>query len=131
MKLYQTFLSPFPTRVRLLLYAKGLDVEMVRPQGFHGDGAVKGSYVDINPMGRVPTLVLDDGWALPESEVICEYLEDAYPGPTLRPADPRLLARSRLLSRISDTYVVRAMLPLFNVVVDPPAKWDQAVIRAA
>jgi glutathione S-transferase len=131
MKLYQTFLSPFPTRVRLLLYAKGLDAELVRPQGFHGDGATKGSYLDINPMGRVPTLVLDDGWALPESEVICEYLEDAYPEPSLRPADPKLRARVRLLSRISDTYVVRAMVPLFDVVVHPPAQWDQQVIRQA
>jgi glutathione S-transferase len=131
MRLYQTYLSPFPTRVRLLLYAKGLDAEMVRPPGFHGDGAVKGDYLDINPIGRVPTLVLDDGWALPESEVICEYLEDAYPEPSLRPADPRLRARMRLLARISDTYLVRAMLPLWNVVVDPPKKWDQQVIRAA
>ena len=131
MRLYQTNLSPFPTRVRLLLYAKGLDVEMVRPPGFHSDGAEKGSYLEINPIGRVPTLVLDDGWALPESEVICEYLEDAYPEPSLRPADPRLRARVRLLSRISDTYVVRAMNPLFNVVVAPPREWDQDLIRAA
>ena len=62
MRLYQTYLSPFPTRVRLLIYAKGLDVEMVRPSGFHGDGAEKGSYFDVNPIGRVPTLELDDGW---------------------------------------------------------------------
>ena len=131
MKLYQTFLSPFPTRVRLVLYAKGLDAEMIRPQGFHGDGADKGSYVDVNPMGRVPTLQLDDGWTLPESEVICEYLEDAYPEPSLRPRDPKLRARVRLLSRISDTYLVRAMSPLWNVVVLPPREWDQAAIRAA
>jgi glutathione S-transferase len=131
MKLYQTYLSPFPTRVRLLLYAKGLDVEMVRPSGFHGDGAEKGSYLDVNPIGRVPTLQLDDGWTLPESEVICEYLEDAYPEPSLRPRDPKLRARMRLLSRISDTYLVRAMSPLWNVVVHPPKEWDQDLIRAA
>ncbi len=131
MKLYQTNLSPFPTRVRLLIYAKGLDVETLRPPGFHGDGAEKGSYLETNPMGRVPTLELEDGWTLPESEVICEYLEDAYPEPSLRPADPRLRARMRLLSRISDTYVVMAMVPLFNVVSRPPGEWDQEVIRAA
>jgi glutathione S-transferase len=131
MRLYQTYLSPFPTRVRLLLYAKGLDVEMVRPPGFHGDGAAKGAYLEVNPIGRVPTLELDDGWTLPESEVICEYLEDAYPEPSLRPADPKLRARMRLLSRINDTYLVRAMLPLWNVVVDPPKMWDQNVVRAA
>jgi glutathione S-transferase len=131
MRLYQTYLSPFPTRVRLLIYAKGLDVEMVRPSGFHGDGAEKGSYLDVNPIGRVPTLELDDGWTLPESEVICEYLEDAYPEPSLRPTDPKLRARMRLLSRISDIYMVRALSPLWNIVVRPPKEWDQDAIRAA
>jgi glutathione S-transferase len=41
MKLDQTHLSPFPTRVRLLLYAKGIDVEVAEPHGFHGDPAPK------------------------------------------------------------------------------------------
>src|SRR4029453_17053006 len=101
------------------------------PPGFHSDGLEKGRYVEINPMGRVPTLVLDDGWSLPESEVICEYLEDAYPEPSLRPADPKLRARMRLLSRISDIYLVKAMLPLWNVVSRPPKEWDQDLIRAS
>jgi len=84
--------------VRLLLYAKGIDVEIVEPPGFHASTQSKGDYLRINPIGRVPTLVLDDGRALPESEVICEYLEDAYPEPSLRPADPWDRARMRLLS---------------------------------
>ena len=129
MKLYQTYLSPFPTRVRLLIYAKGLKVEILEPHGFHGDTRPKGDYLAVNPIGRVPALVLDDGSVLPESEVICEYLEDAFPEPTLRPADPKALARVRLLSRISDTYIVMAMLPLFQIVALPPEKWDQARIR--
>ena len=79
MKLFQTYASPFPTRVRLLLYAKGIEVEIIEPPGFHSSAESKGYYLEINPIGRVPTLVLDDGRALPESEVICEYLEDAYP----------------------------------------------------
>ncbi len=129
MRLYQTYLSPFPTRVRLLLYAKGIDVEIVEPPGFHGDRSPKGAYLAANPIGRVPALELDDGRVLPESEVICEYLEDAFPEPSLRPADPWLRARMRLLSRISDIYVVMAMLPLFNMVALPPASWDQQRIR--
>jgi glutathione S-transferase len=128
-RLYQTYLSPFPTRVRLLLYAKGIEVEIVEPPGFHGDRAPKGDYLRTNPIGRVPALELDDGRVLPESEVICEYLEDRYPEPSLRPADPWLRARMRLLSRISDIYVVMAMLPLFNMVALPPARWDQQRIR--
>ncbi len=131
MKLYQTYLSPFPTRVRLLIYAKGLDVEIVEPPGFHADRRPKGEYLNVNPIGRVPALELDDGTVLPESEVICEYLEDAFPEPTLRPADPLQLARVRVLSRISDIYIVMAMLPLFNEVALPPEEWSQKRIQRA
>ena len=129
MKLYQTYLSPFPTRVRLLLYAKGIEAEILEPPGFHGDPSPKGEYLDVNPIGRIPALVLDDGRVLPESEVICEYLEDAFPEPSLRPVDPWERARVRLLSRISDIYVVMAMLPLFEIVALPPEQWDQKRVR--
>jgi glutathione S-transferase len=131
MKLYQTYASPFPTRVRLLIYAKGLDVEMVEPPGFHATTEGKGDYLKINPIGRVPTLVLDDGRALPESEVICEYLEDAYPEPSLRPADPWDRARMRLLTRICDVYVVMAMVPLFNLSGRSRRHWTPEVVAAA
>ncbi len=129
MRLYQTYLSPFPTRVRLVLYAKGIDVEIVEPSGFHADPRSKGDYLEVNPIGRVPALVLDDGRVLPESEVICEYLEDAFPNPSLRPADAFERARVRLLARISDTYVVMAMLPLFQMVGRPLGEWDPELIR--
>jgi glutathione S-transferase len=130
MKLHQTFLSPFPTRVRLVLYAKGLDIPFVEPGGIH-DGSAKGDYLKINPLGRVPTLELDDGRTLPESEVICEYLEDAYPTPTLRPADPWALAQVRLISRLCDFYLVMAMVPLFNASATPRKTWNIARLDAA
>jgi glutathione S-transferase len=130
MKLHQTFLSPFPTRVRLVLYAKGLDIPFVEPSGIH-DGSGKGDYLKINPLGRVPTLELDDGRTLPESEVICEYLEDAYPTPTLRPADPWARAQVRLIARLCDFYLVMAMVPLFNAAGRRRKSWDMAKIDAA
>jgi glutathione S-transferase len=75
--------------------------------------------------------VLDDGRALPESEVICEYLEDAYPSPSLRPADPWDRARMRLLSRICDFYLVMAMVPLFTLAGRSRRHWEPAAVRAA
>ncbi len=131
MKLYQTYASPFPTRVRLLLYAKGIEVEIIEPPGFHATPEAKGDYLKINPIGRVPTLVLDDGRALPESEVICEYLEDAYPEPSLRPTDPWNRARMRLLSRICDFYLVMAMVPLFNLSARSRRHWEPATVASA
>ncbi|HEY2176942.1 MAG TPA: glutathione S-transferase family protein [Caulobacteraceae bacterium] len=131
MKLYQTYASPFPTRVRLMLYAKGIDAEIIEPPGFHASTEDKGDYLAINPIGRVPTLVLDDGRALPESEVICEYLEDAFPEPALRPAEPWARARMRLLTRLCDFYLVMAMVPLFNLSARSRRHWEPPVIEAA
>lgn len=131
MKLFQTYDSPFPTRVRLLLMAKGLEVEIIQPPGFHGDGLTKEEYLKVNPIGRVPALVLDDGRALPESEVICEYLEEAYPTPGTQPADAWGRAQMRLLSRICDFYVVMAMVPLFSFSARSRKHWDPIAIRAA
>jgi glutathione S-transferase len=131
MKLYQTYASPFPTRVRLILYAKGIETEIIEPPGFHASTESKGEYLRVNPIGRVPTLVLDDGRALPESEVICEYLEDTFPEPPLRPSDPWARARMRLLNRICDFYLVMAMVPLFNLSARSRRHWDRQVIGAA
>jgi glutathione S-transferase len=128
MKLYQTYTSPFPTRVRLVLYAKGLSPELIEPPGFHATVESKGDYYSINPIGRVPTLVTDDGRALPESEVICEYLEDAYPDPPLLPKDPWGRAQVRLISRLCDFYLVMAMVPLFTASGQSRKRWDQAAI---
>ncbi|HEY1559922.1 MAG TPA: glutathione S-transferase family protein [Caulobacteraceae bacterium] len=131
MKLYQTYTSPFPTRVRLVLYAKGIEVEIIEPPGFHSSAVSKGDYLAINPIGRVPTLVLDDGRALPESEVICEYLEDAFPDPPLRPADAFGRAKARLIARLCDFYLVMAMVPLFNASGQPRRDWRPERIGGA
>lgn len=131
MKLYQTYLSPFPTRVRMLLYAKGIEIEFVEPPGIHDSREGKGNYLAINPLGRVPALELDDGRVLPESEVICEYLEDAFPNPSLRPADPWARAQVRLISRLCDVYLVMAMVPLFNFSAQRRKDWDEARIDRA
>lgn len=131
MKLFQTYDSPFPTRVRLLMYAKGIKAEIIEPPGFHSSAESKGDYLKVNPIGRVPALVLDDGRALPESEVICEYLEDAYPEPSLRPADPFARAQMRLISRICDIYLVMAMVPLFTLAGRSRRHWTPEVIEKA
>lgn len=58
-------------------------------------------YLKLNPNGVVPTLV-DDGRVITESTVICEYLEDAYPDPPLRPDGAYERAMMRLWTRRTD-----------------------------
>ena len=58
-------------------------------------------YLRLNPRGLVPTLV-HDGQPIPESQVILEYLEDAFPERPLRPRDLVERARMRLWTKRID-----------------------------
>jgi len=112
MKLYSLPLSPYSARVRGAIYAKGLNVEIVSPPA---DWRTSGEYREINPLVRIPVLILDDETVIPESGVIVEYLEDAHPKPSLRPDTAEAVARVRLITQISDLYVMRALMPLFTL----------------
>ena len=91
--LYDAARCPFCARVRIVLAEKGIPHESVPVDLDNRPGWI----VELNPpAGRVPVLD-DDGWVLPESAVICEYLEDRHPEPALLPADPGERAAVRLL----------------------------------
>jgi glutathione S-transferase len=124
-KLYNSNLSPYASRVRVQVYAKGLkDVELVEPP----DGTASDAYRKITPIGKVPSLEVD-GQVIPESEVIVEYLEDRFPTPALRPADPAGRARTRLLARLADLYVSPVLGRLFAQ-MDPSTR-DAKALDAA
>lgn len=112
MKLYSLPLSPFAARVRGAIYAKGLDIEVVN---LPADWRTSAEYRAISPFGRVPCLVLADGSSLPESGVIVEYLEDAFPETPLRPSTPEGKARVRLATQVAELYVMSNVFPLFGL----------------
>ncbi|MBX7248463.1 MAG: glutathione S-transferase family protein [Caulobacteraceae bacterium] len=117
MKLYSGYISPFASRARMAVYAKGLDVEILRPPG----GSKSPEYLAINPMGKLPCLVTDEGEAVPESGIIVEYLEALYPERPLAPADPEEATRARLVARIGELYVLGPLSKLFNQ-LDPSSR---------
>jgi len=88
-KLYDAARCPFCARVRIALAEKGIEYETVEI-----DLADRPKWIyELNPTGKVP--VLDDGFVLPESAVIMEYLEEAYPAQPLLPADAPSRATAR------------------------------------
>ncbi len=109
MKLYNANLSPYSSRVRIAIYAKNLPVEIVPVPG----GLGSAEYKKTNPLGKAPALEVD-GQVVIESEVIVEYLEDRFPTPSLRPADPLARARMRALSRFADLYLAPPLGALFG-----------------
>jgi maleylpyruvate isomerase len=100
-KLYSYFRSSAAYRVRIALNLKAVSYEMI-PIHLQKDGGQHRSaeYRAINPLGRVPTLMLADGSLLTQSLAIIEYLNEAYPQPPLLPADLIERARVRAISQI-------------------------------
>lgn len=116
MRLYNLDASPFAARVRILLRVKGATIDMAAPPG----GASSAEFRAITPLGKVPALALDDGRVLPESEVICAYLDDALPGPSLWPAESAERAHVALLTRLVDLYVAPGMIVFFKLLFTDP-----------
>jgi len=93
LELYTHPQSPCAQKVKIVLAEKGLvwtprhvnlpDKENLRPE-----------YLRLNPLGVVPTLV-HDGRPVIESNIICEYLDEAFPQQRLMPTDPYLAAQVR------------------------------------
>lgn len=87
MRLYTSQRAPNPRRVTMFIAAKGIEgIEMVDVDLAAG-GHRASDFTALNPLARVPVLVLDDGRALSETRAICTYLEGLYPEPNLMGAD--------------------------------------------
>jgi glutathione S-transferase len=95
--------SPFSWRVWLALELKKVPYNL-KVLSFQAGDTKKSEFVAINPRHQVPTIV-DDGFALWESTVILEYLDERFPNaPTLYPGDVRERARIRRLVREVEQY---------------------------
>jgi len=122
--LHHAWRSSASRRVRLCLAEKGLEfeshvVDMMNMEHHSPE------YLKINPNGVIPTLILEDGRSLYESGTICEYLDEAYPEPPLRPADPYERAVMRNWIRHVDERI--GNLIIFNWVhslAKAAAKWS-------
>jgi glutathione S-transferase len=122
MKLYSMNLSNFATKSRIVIYDKGLNIEIAPVPGgnFHSP-----EYLKINPLGKIPALDAD-GMIIAESEVINEYLEDKFPTPPLMPKSPEGRARVRLFTRFHDLYLEPPLRALFGQ-LNPKSRDDKIV----
>ena len=63
----------------------------------------------MNPLGKIPVLELDDGTFLPDSSVICAYLEKVHPKPALLPEEPVPYARALFIEEYCDTKLMEGI----------------------
>lgn len=115
MKLYITPGSPYARMARIVVLEKGLEsrVEIIAAQTRLADSP----YYSINPSGRVPYLIRDDGVGLEESAVICAYLDrlDGMPAFNLPAGD--------------QVWEARRLEALARSMMDGLAVWGREITR--
>lgn len=115
MKLLGTHLSPYVRKVAVALTFKGIayEHEVVVP------GMTPPEFAELSPLQKIPVLV-DGDFALPDSSVICEYLEEKFPSPPMLPAGLEARAQARFLEEFADTRLLEyASIPFIENLVNP------------
>jgi maleylacetoacetate isomerase len=105
--LYTYWRSSAAYRVRIALNLKRLPYEAVAKHLLRDGGEQKRpDYLAVNPQGLVPALAEGDGFVIPQSLAICEYLEEIHPEPRLLPgsARDRATVRGMALAIACDTH---------------------------
>lgn len=116
--------SNYVNIVRAALIEKGVAHEFV----LSGAGRDE-AFLARNPMGKIPVLDTGEGHVA-ETVAILEYLDDAYPDPSLRPADILARARGRQIVNIVQLYVEAPARSLYPGVFMGGANSDEAIAAA-
>ncbi len=109
LQLYTYFRSSAAFRTRIALNYKGLDYEPISVHLRRKEHRAH-AYRQLNPQALVPALG-DDGFVIPQSLAIIEYLEEVKPEPALLPRSPQERAIVRAMTQL----IASEMHPLCNL----------------
>ncbi len=98
MKLIGSLASPYTRKVRIVLAEKKIDYDFEIDNPWKADAKA----AKLNPLGKVPVLVLDDGRTLFDSRVIVGFLDNASPISRLVPAENRERVEARRWEALAD-----------------------------
>jgi glutathione S-transferase len=117
MKLIGSHTSPFVRKVRIVLAEKKIEYDFVIDSPW-----LEGSKVpNINPLGKIPALVLDDDTPLFDSRVIVEYIDSVTPNNKLIPAPSRERTEVKRWEALADG-ICDAAAAVFLEAKRPPAQ---------
>ncbi len=128
MKLYYVPISPYAQKVMMALYEKEISFtpELVNLM----DKAARKKYRELYPIGKVPLLVLEDDYMIPESSIIVEYIDQNYPkDPLLIPGDPQEARKVRFKDRMLDLYMTDSVMNLFFQSRKSEAEKDTMLVK--
>jgi glutathione S-transferase len=126
-----SYISPYVRKVLVCLDLKGIPYRIDPITPFYGSD----DFTRVSPVRRIPVLI-DEDLALSDSTVICEYLEERVPTPSLYPNTAKARARARWLEEYADTRMGEVLIwRFFNELVIKRFVWgqatDDAVVRFA
>jgi glutathione S-transferase len=98
LKLFYAQTSPFSRKTRIVLAEKKIECQLVEQSPWDADSPI----VSVNPLGKVPVLMLDDGTTLFDSRVIVEYLDNVSPVSRLIPEPSRQRMEVRRWEALAD-----------------------------
>ncbi len=113
MKLYDGGRAPSPRRVRIFLAEKDIDVAKVAVDLAKLEQKSE-SFRALNPLQRVPVLVLDDGTVIAETMAICRYFEALHPEPNLFGRDAIEIAKVEMWNRRIELGLYSAVQAIFR-----------------
>ncbi len=105
LRIIGNYISPYVRKVLACLELKGLEYEIDPIAPFVGND----EFTRLSPLRRIPVLV-DGSLVLSDSSVICQYLEDRHPTPSVYPHDIADRARARWLEEYADTRLADGLI---------------------
>ncbi len=122
MKLIGSLASPYVRKVRVVMAEKKLDYQFVLENVWVPETTIQ----DLNPLGKVPCLVMEDGYAMQDSRVIVEYLDTLTPVGKLLPPNGRERADIKCWEALADGVLDAAVLVRLERIQRPPELQSEA-----
>lgn len=131
--IYGPAYSTYARTARLAHEEKGVAYKLVEVDLFKGETGAP-AHLARQPFGKIPAYE-HDGFALYETGAITRYVDEAFPGPKLQPADPRQRARMSQVMGVIDSYAYAPMVQKVSIqrLVAPllGGKTDMAIVNEA
>ncbi len=121
MKLYASPASSFARKIRVMLIEKGVDHELEMLNLWEPNDLQQ-----INPIGKVPTLVLDDGRVFISSPLIADYIDSEFPRPRFIPTDAHGRFEVRRWEALADGTMEAVAASLYELRFHDEARRSQA-----
>jgi len=126
MKLYVSSASPYVRKVSIVVREAGLAARIEEVVASVSPVAPNEQVSRDNPLGKLPVLIADDGSAIYDSPVICEYLDSLHSGRKLFPAAGPARWTALKLQALADGLLDAALLARYETALRPERlRWPE------